>query len=741
MSTLSISNLSYAQIRLKDISGHAFEYEITKLFEAGIIKGFPDGTFKPDMSISRTDTAIVIAIAKKLTLENPKVSPYKDLLTTHYGYKYIIAVKNAGFMKGYPDGTFKPDKEITRSELAILLGLVKGISEEVSKKTKLVLFAQDEASIPTWAAGWVSLGVKPENQYLNFRNELGIRVFSPQAKATRGEVAFGVYQVLNPPKYGDTVNIALNQEPNSLNSWLGPIALTYAILGNIGLPASSRDNNWSLYPGLLREIPTIENGLWSVKGDNMEIIYRLRSDLKFHDGKPASIDDWAYSFMVFMDPLAPISARSLEEKVDLNRGLGAHGIKGFDLLDNLSVKVYYKELDWKANLWLPAMSPHGTMLYARHTLETPYKKMKETGNKDYLEKDEILARKPIGTGAYKVVDWKTGSYMLLERNPDFILGTPLFKYVVYRFIPDTTTLLARVISGRDVDVSIGMSIDQALQLEARKLSHTRAILIKGAVFEHIGVNFRNSNNPMLDLRVRKAFLMGIDREGIVQSLFRNLEPVAHSFYPPHHWAFDDSVVVKYPYDPAQARRLLDEAGWKLSSDGLRYKEGKRLTLELTTTSGMAIRESIQAILKSQLKEIGIDLDISKNLPSSILLGRDVFYGDGSRWQNLILFGWTTSPLTIGDAMFRSDYIPINNGYGWINFEATELLKNASKEMGETDRRNLLRRFQKILSEELPVLPLYYRSMVVTAKINLASLKPIHVAGIFTPWNAYEWYFR
>lgn len=741
ISVLSINSFVVAQTVLKDVPGHLFEFEITKLVDTGVIKGFPDGTFKPDTSINRADVAVILAGAKKLALEKPAVSPFKDVATTHYAYGHIVAVQKAGYMKGYPNGTYKPGNNISRSELAALLGQVKGLAATAAKIYKPIVFAQDESTIPNWAIPWVTLGVKPEHQFLSYRSEAGMRLISSQSSTTRGEVAYGVYQVLNPPKSGELVSVALNQEPNSLHSWIGPIALTYAILGNIGLPASSRDENWALYPGLLREVPTVENGLWQVKGETMEITFRFRPELKFHDGKPVTIDDWAYSFMVFMDPLTPVSTRASEEKIDFTKGEGAYGLKGFNLIDNYSVKVFFKELDWKTNLWLPAMSPHGAVLYPKHILEGSYIKMKETKNKDYLEKDEALARKPVGIGAYKVAEWKAGSYILLERNPDFILGTPLFKNIMYRFIPDTTTLLARVISGRDVDVSIGLTIDQALQMESRKLSHTKANLIKGAVVEHIGVNFRNPKNPMFDLRVRKAFLYGIDRQGIVQSLFNGQEPVAHSFYPPKHWAFDEDAVTKYPYDPIQARKLLDEAGWKLGVDGFRYKEGKKLTLELPTTSGAAIRENIQMILKSQLKEIGFDLDISKNLPASVLLGRDYFYGDGSRWPHLILFGWTTSPLTIGDAMFSSENIPFNNGYGWVNSEATELLKNASKEMNKVEQSILLKKFQRILSEELPIIPLYYRSMVVTSKIDLASVKPIHVAGVFVTWNAYDWYWR
>lgn len=740
ISVLGINSNVVAQTGLKDIAGHLYEFEITKLVESGVIKGYPDGTFRPDSNISRADVAVILAGAKKLALDKPAVSPFKDVPTTHYAYGHIVAVQKAGLMRGYPDGTFKPGNNLNRSELAALLGQSKGLAAAAAKITKPVVFAQDEASIPSWAVGWVTLAVRSDNQYLHHKSDGVFRNIYPLAAATRGDVAYGVYQMTNPPKAGSVVNVTMAQEPDTMHSFVGTMAAMQVVANCTSLPSVGRENTWALYPGSMSVIPTIENGLWKVVGTNMEVTYTIREGIKFHDGKPATIDDWAYGFMVFMDPLTPVTSKIIENKVDFTKGAGAYGIKGFDILSPYAVKVYFKELDFRVNLGLI-----GAGLYPKHVLEGPFTEMKRTNNADVFRKDETMSRKPIYSGAYYVAEWKPGVHILLKANPDFILGKPNIETIVFRFIADTTALLARIISGKDNDVTaIGISTDQGIQLEARKSTHTRVHFIQGLTWDHMGFNL---DNPVLsDVRVRKAFIQGIDRASIIQTLFQGKNVLAHGFYAPGHFGYDDQNVIKYSYNPAESRRLLDAAGWTVGSDGFRYKGGKRLTIILETTAGNAMRESIQAICKAQLREVGIDLDISKNRPSTAFFATAYFYG--RQWPDMVLFAWLTSPTSTGDTIFRADMIPSvennytgQNIYGWRNAEATELLKKAAVEMSDTERRKLCSRVQYLLTDELPVVPMFFRTDVNTSKINLASVKPIALAGQYITWNCYNWYWR
>jgi len=743
ISFLNLNSITFAQTSLKDISGHVWEYELNKLVELNIIKGYADGTFRPEASITRAEVVVMLVLSRKIPLVKPAISPFSDVLTNHFAYAHIATSHKAGIIRGYPDGTFKPSANITRCELAVLLGQMKGLATESDKISTTIALAQDEASIPEWAGGWITLGLRPQQQYLSHRSIDGFSIIAPLAKATRAETAYGLHQVLYPPKLGGVVNIGMFTEPDTMNMFVGPTAMAWVPWSLLNIPTVGRNNHWSLYPGTLQVIPAVENGLWKVSEDKMEITYILRQGLKWQDGKPVTLNDWAYTFQVFMDPLVP-SVRTVEEKIDFTKGAGAFNIKGFDILTSDSVKVYFRELDWRANLWMPG-SMELTGFYPKHLLEGPYTEMKLRGSPDIFIKDETLSRRPIGLGPYQIKEWIPSTRMLFEKNPDFFLGPSLVNNIVIRFIPDTTALLARVISGKDIDITpAGITLDQGVSLATRPPANLMVKFVGGLTFTHIGFNL---DNPILsDLRVRQALIYSLDREVISQSLFQGKQPVAHTIFAPGHWASEDKNIIKYSYNQIEARRLLDEAGWKVASDGVRYKNGEKLTLELRTTAGHREREAVQAIIQRQLKEVGVDLDISKNLPSSVFLGTEHFVM--RKWPSMIMFSWGFGPTSIGDFIFREDMIPKPennwtgwNIYGWRNSEATELLKQASGEMSQIKRKELLSRVQFLITKDLPLIPLYFSTTVQTYKNNLATVRPVSMGRTYITWNSYNWYWR
>ena len=127
----------------------------------------------------------------------------------------------------------------------------------------------------------------------------------------------------------------------------------------------------------------------------------------------------------------------------------------------------------------------------------------------------------------------------------------------------------------------------------------------GLFYEHTATNL---DNPILaDLRVRQALLYGLDRAGISEEMYGGKQPVADTLVHPLDWVHTDDVR-KYLYDPAQARALLEAAGWHPGSDGVRHNEkGERLSLDLATTSGNRTRELLEQIMQSQWREIGVEV--------------------------------------------------------------------------------------------------------------------------------------
>ncbi len=726
----------YSQIAFKDSIGHSFEFEITRLREQGYLKGFPDGTFRPNAFINRAEVAVLIARARKLP--SPNITnhlPFKDVSPTHWANSYIQAVYQAKLMQGYPDGTFKPERSLSRAELAVILGIAKGLGNEANKVEEYVFWSNDEHAIPSWAAGFLTLAYYPEHQFLTYRPG---RLVAANARSTRGEFAYGLHSLIYPPKTGSRLNIVMNHEPDTLSTWTGFTTAMHHLLGAINIPAIGRGENWVLYPGYLKDIPSVENGQWKITGSGqMELTFTIRENLLWSNGNKATIDEWAYAFAVFMDPQTPVRSRVIEEKIDLTKGSGGYGIRGFEVLNQHQIKFYYNEIDWRANIM-----PPGGGLYFKGHLEPAFRKMKDTGIIDHFVRDENLSRKPIGKGPYRILDWRPGMHMVMERNPFYAWGNPLTDRLIIRFIPDTTALLAHTISGRTVDVAImGITFDQALALEARPPAHLRVFFSPGTLVEHIAFNL---DNPILsDLRVRKALAYSLDREKIIREFYGNRVELAHSFFNTRHWAYDGTVLTRYNFDPEKARNLLEEAGWRVGPGGIRVKDGIRLSVELRTTSGHALRERIQLFIQQQWRDVGVEMLI-RNLPSTVFFSRTHY--TMRAWPSMLLLAMPFEPLFMGETVWREDQIPTNknnwlgsNIYGYRNTEVTNALKKAEMELSEAERRRLLSLVQKEVSDELPIFPLFYTVGVSVHKNNLVNYRPLGLGPI--TWNIHYWYFR
>ena len=218
-------------------------------------------------------------------------------------------------------------------------------------------------------------------------------------------------------------------------------------------------------------------------------------------------------------------------------------------------------------------------------------------------------------------------------------GPPvLFRRITVRTIENTAALEANLLSGT-IDMiagELGLSLDEALAFEKRHGGAFQIIYKPGLVFEHIDLNL---DLPLLsDRRVRQALLLGLDREAISRSLFGGRQPVADSFMNPLDRGFS-SKTPRYRHDPQRAAALLDEAGWKLRSGGLRGNEsGQALSVELKTTAGNRTRELVQQVLQSQWRKIGVDMTL-KNEPARVLFGETM----RNRRFELAMYAWISGP--------------------------------------------------------------------------------------------------
>jgi peptide/nickel transport system substrate-binding protein len=318
----------------------------------------------------------------------------------------------------------------------------------------------------------------------------------------------------------------------------------------------------------------------------------------------------------------------------------------------------------------------------------------------------------LSMGPYRIVETAPGSHIVLEPNPRWWGEKPAFKRITVKTIENTAALEANLLAG-GIDMiagELGLPLDQALAFEKRHGSRYRILYKPGLVYEHVDANL---DDPILrDKRVRKALLYGIDREAVSKQLFAGKQAVADSFVNPLDWIYTTEGVEHYGYDPAKAKSLLDEAGWKAVGGGVRRNaKGEKLSLELMTTAGNRSRELIQQVIQSQWKEIGVEARI-RNEPPRVMFGESVT----KRHFQLAMYAWISAPEAVPRSTLRSDEIPsAANGFsgqnypGFRNDEMDRLIDAIEIELDRGKRKALWQQAQALYAEELPVLPLYFRA--------------------------------
>jgi peptide/nickel transport system substrate-binding protein len=500
-----------------------------------------------------------------------------------------------------------------------------------------------------------------------------------------------------PARPPDELAIGITQYPATLNPVIDTMAAKSYVLAMVRRPLTTFDADWHLVCMLCVELPSFENGLaqkLDLPGgkEGVRLTYRLRADASWGDGVPVTTKDVLFSYAVGKDPKTGVADAELYRRIIR---IEAADDKTFTLdMDKLTFD-YAALNDFEI---LPAhLETEAFADPAQYRIRTRY--------------DTDPTEPGLYDGPYRIAELSPGSHIVLERNPYWRGPKPYFRRIIVWAIENTAALEANLLAhGLDmVAGELGLSLDEALAFEQRHGGEFRVLYKPGLTYEHVDLNL---DNPILaDRRVRQALLFAIDRKAISDELFAGRDPVADSFVPPLDWIYSADVK-RYAYDPAQARALLDEAGWRRDSDGVRRNAtGESLTLTLATTAGNRTRELVEEVLQSQWREIGIDARL-KNQPARVLFGETLTH----RKFDMGMFAWISAPENVPRSMLRSDEIPSaanhfagENFPGFRNDEADRLIDAIEVELDRDRRAALWHRLEALYAEELPALPLYFRA--------------------------------
>jgi peptide/nickel transport system substrate-binding protein len=509
-------------------------------------------------------------------------------------------------------------------------------------------------------------------------------------------------------------------------------AISVHVFNTLFVRDVTRDKNWVALPQGVEYLPTPANGTWRLDGNEMTLLWKLKRRT-WHDGRLVTCADYVFTFNMVSRAVRPggFIQKLLNRVVNVSCPQGAGG---------LDVLVAWKQQYAYANLsiipWPSAMR------WPRHVLQPLLDPTAPVKLRDTPYGHEPAAT--IGDGAYRLVEWRTGRSLTVESVGSHpIYGTPKIKRITWRFILDRSALFAALLSG-DIDASstIGITHDQARQLERQAAGRIKALYEPASTWEHIDFNL---GNPLLqDIRIRRAIAHGINRTQIVQQLFQGKQPISHSYLPTQHPGYTENVQ-RYPYDPARTRALLREAGFAPGPDGIMQNAaGQRLSLELSTTEGVLVREQVEQIIQQQLRQVGIEITIL-NFPFRVFVGQIM---ERRKFKAMGMYSWVLDPTDDCDGLYSSDGIPSEqNNWAGGNFPGykdaamDQVCKAISREIDEGKRNKLLNESARIFSRDLPALPLYFRVTIAAAKVGLQNFSPSGLSELSDTWNVHQWFWE
>ena len=520
----------------------------------------------------------------------------------------------------------------------------------------------------------------------------------------------GLAQTTPPPpaQPKGQVIIGVSQEPTRFHPLAPAIEVDQGVWWNLFSPLWNVQPDGSYVPMLAREVPSVENG--GISPDGLVWRIRLREGVKWHDGAPVTAEDVKFTLDLINNPDFRAASRS-----------------GHNLVRDLQV-VGPHEITWRmAEPYAPYPSRLAwTFIVPKHLLE----KVSDINNPPFLGQ-------PVGTGPFKWGERVPGDHITLLANRDYFGEGPYVERLVFKYIPDLTVMYTQFRTGEIDHTSIqGITADlyqQAQTLRERIVSKTPS----GSV-ESITVNLGWS---FMDQRpVREALYLAMNKKAVIDAIYYGVPAATESIYPQQS-AFYNPDLPKHEHNPAKANAILDAAGWARGRDGVRAKGGVRLEFDNSTTAGNQVREQAQQLLMQDWKAIGAAMKIS-NMPGAVIWGD---FWSMSKFQSVMVgvtFGIGADP-DVTDRL-ASTAIPARGGSGrntsqYSNPEVDALLKAGMTTFDPARRREIYRKVQAHVREDLPILPLFQSASVEGRKKGLIGYQP-NINTLSNCWNCGSWYW-
>lgn len=443
------------------------------------------------------------------------------------------------------------------------------------------------------------------------------------------------------------------------------------------------------YDADFRPAPALADS-WTLS--DSAVTFRLRDDLAWHDGTPVTARDVAFTFERAKDPAfaSPLAAAYLTN-VESVEVLGDHELR-FDFTAPHSEPL-------QDFFWPPIPAHLLSDVDATEMARAPF-------NRD-----------PVGNGPYRFVRWDANQQLVFTANPDYpegLGGPPAIGDVIYRIIPDQTTMLAELLSG-------GIEVDGPLApSQAGRVREAEGVELQSfpwRQFTYIGWNTRRPQ--FTDPAVRRALTMAIDREAIVAAVLEGHGSVASGPIPPWHRLAPG--LEPLPHDPAAAAAALEAAGWRdVDGDGVREKDDVRLSFDLLTNQRSPIYGDVARIIQSDLREVGVEA-----VPT-LLEWQSVLASHRGRDFDAVLTNWVLDSFRVDPRpLFHSSQVEIENSANrssYANAVADSLMDLGARTTDETRAAEIWAEFARTLQEDQPFTFMFWQEELAGVSRRLEGVR-------------------
>ncbi len=451
-------------------------------------------------------------------------------------------------------------------------------------------------------------------------------------------------------------------------------------------------------PELATEVPSHANG--GISPDGKTITWHIRKGVKWSDGAPFDADDVVFSTQQVLNPANDVVSRDgwdLITKIDepdkytvvyhLKKGYSSFAVTFFS--------------SGGAN---PCLLPKHLLAGLKNLNSAPYNAL------------------PVGIGPFKYEVWKRGDSVVMVRNPLYFRGTPKLQRITFKMIPDRNVVLEEM---RTHELDLWVTVPPHFVPQLKTIANVNLLMTPSYFFDHMDFNLTHA--VLQDPTVREALRYATDREYLNKKLRNDLYIMSESPVTPAS-AFDAKLPL-VPFDLAKANAILDAAGWKRGADGVRMKNGLRLSLNYASSTGSPDTDTQIELIRGWWKQIGVDFSVKRYLSSQFfapVAEGGIIYGGKF---DVVNFAWGSDPNEDMSNLYACYRFPPNgqNDPRWCNVKATAAM-DAAKVLYGYDKRYPYEKFvQEQVYKDVPTVILDARREIYAYNNDLRNYHPNPVA--------------